>query len=77
MTRVDLDEKKIAKARENISRAGAFGSLQAVHGDALEYVMRVRTLRFASPTFKRRKAAPSEKNQSFTGARELGPTKEL
>src|SRR5688572_30298847 len=36
LTTVELDEKKVALARENISRAGAAGSVQAVHGDALD-----------------------------------------
>ena len=38
LTTVELDEKKFAWARENICRAGAAGSVQAVHGDALDYV---------------------------------------
>src|SRR2546426_7990340 len=37
LTTVELDEKKVALVRENMSRAGAAGSVQAVHGDALDY----------------------------------------
>jgi caffeoyl-CoA O-methyltransferase len=43
---VELDEKKVALARANISRAGAAGSVQAVHGDALEYATRFEEIAF-------------------------------
>jgi predicted O-methyltransferase YrrM len=46
LTTVDLDEKKFALARENISRAGAAGSVQAVHGDALDYATRFEQIAF-------------------------------
>jgi caffeoyl-CoA O-methyltransferase len=45
-TTVELDEKKFALARENISRAGAAGSVQTVHGDALDYVTRFDEIAF-------------------------------
>src|SRR5215470_12348134 len=40
LTTVELNKKKVALARENISRAGAAGSVQSVHGDALVYATR-------------------------------------
>jgi len=46
LTTVELDEKKFAMARNNISRAGAADSVQAVHGDALDYVTRVENIGF-------------------------------
>ena len=46
LTTVELDEKKVAMARENIARAGAGDSVQAVHGDALDYVTRVEEIAF-------------------------------
>jgi len=46
LTTVDLDEKKVALARENISRAGAGGSVQVVHGDALDYATRFEEIAF-------------------------------
>ena len=46
LTTVELDEKKVALARENISRAGAEGSVQAVHGDALDYTTRFEEIAF-------------------------------
>jgi len=46
LTTVDLDEKKVAFARENISRAGAAGSVQVVHGDALDYATRFEEIAF-------------------------------
>ncbi len=36
-TTVDLDERKFALARDNIARAGADSTVQAVHGDAFDY----------------------------------------
>lgn len=46
LTTVELDEKKVALARKNISRAGAAGSVQAVHGDALDYAARFDAIAF-------------------------------
>ena len=46
LTTVDLDERKVALARENISRAGAAGSVQAVHGDAPDYATRFEEIAF-------------------------------
>jgi caffeoyl-CoA O-methyltransferase len=43
---VELDEKKVALARENISRAGAADFVQAVHGDALDYATRFEQIAF-------------------------------
>ncbi len=43
---VDLDEKKVVLARENISRAGAGGSVQVFHGDALDYATRFTDIAF-------------------------------
>ena len=45
-TTVELSDEKFALARENISRAGAAGSVQAIHGDALDYVTRVEKIAF-------------------------------
>lgn len=46
LTTVELDENKFAMARQNISRAGAADSVQAVHGDALDYVTHVEDIAF-------------------------------
>jgi caffeoyl-CoA O-methyltransferase len=46
LTTVDLDEKKVALARENISRAGANGSVEVFHGDALDYATRFEDIAF-------------------------------
>ena len=46
LTTVELDEKKFALARENISRAGVRGSVQAVQGDALDYATRFEEIAF-------------------------------
>lgn len=46
LTTIELDEKKVALARENISRAGAAGSVQSVHGDALVYATRFENIAF-------------------------------
>jgi predicted O-methyltransferase YrrM len=46
LTTVDHDEKKVALARENISRAGASGSVQVFHGDAFDYAARGEPLAF-------------------------------
>jgi len=46
LTTVDLDEKKVALARENISHAGAEGSVQVVHGEALDYAARFEEIAF-------------------------------
>jgi predicted O-methyltransferase YrrM len=46
LTTVELDEKKVALARENICRAGTADAVQAVHGDALDYVSRFEQIAF-------------------------------
>ncbi len=46
LTTVDLDERKVALARENISRAGADDSVQVFHGDALDYATRFEEIAF-------------------------------
>lgn len=46
LTTVELNEEKFAQARENISRAGAAGSVQPVQGDALDYITRVEKIAF-------------------------------
>jgi predicted O-methyltransferase YrrM len=46
LTTVELDENKFAMARQNICRAGAADSVQAVHGDALDYVTCVEDIAF-------------------------------
>jgi len=46
LTTVDLDERKVAFARDNISRAGAGDWVQAVHGDALEHMTRFESIAF-------------------------------
>lgn len=46
LTTVDLDEKKVALARENVARAGAQGSVEVFHGDAFEYAARAENLAF-------------------------------
>ena len=46
LTTVDLDEKKVALARQNIARAGAAGSVQVSHGDALDYATRFEEIAF-------------------------------
>ena len=46
LTTVELDEKKVALARENISCAGAADFVQAVYGDALDYVTRFEEIAF-------------------------------
>jgi caffeoyl-CoA O-methyltransferase len=46
LTTVDLDEKKVALARENIARAGAGSSVQVVHGDAFDYATRFEEIAF-------------------------------
>jgi caffeoyl-CoA O-methyltransferase len=46
LTTVELDEKKVASTRENISRAGAAAFVEAVHGDALEYATRFEEIAF-------------------------------
>jgi predicted O-methyltransferase YrrM len=46
LTTVDLDEKKVALARENILRAGAGGSVEVFHGDALDYATRFADIAF-------------------------------
>ena len=46
LTTVDLNEKKVALARQNISSAGAAGSVQVFHGDAFDYATRFERLAF-------------------------------
>jgi caffeoyl-CoA O-methyltransferase len=46
LTTVEVDEKKVAMARENLARAGAGDSVQAVHGDALDYAIRFEAIAF-------------------------------
>jgi predicted O-methyltransferase YrrM len=46
LTTIEFDEKKVALARENISRAGAAGSVQTVHGDALDYATQFEEIAF-------------------------------
>ena len=46
LTTVDLDEKKVALARANISRAGAAASVEVVHGDAFDYATRFEEIAF-------------------------------
>jgi caffeoyl-CoA O-methyltransferase len=45
-TTVDLDKRKVALARENISRAGAADSVEVCHGDALDYATRFENIAF-------------------------------
>jgi predicted O-methyltransferase YrrM len=46
LTTVDLDENKVALARENIARAGAAGSVEVFHGDAFDFANRFDNLAF-------------------------------
>jgi predicted O-methyltransferase YrrM len=46
LTTVDLDEKKVALARENVARAGAADVVQVFHGDAFDYAARFENLAF-------------------------------
>ena len=46
LTTVDLDEKKVALARENISLAGAGDSVEVFHGNALDYATRFKDIAF-------------------------------
>lgn len=46
LTTVDLDENKVALARENISQAGAAGSVEVFHGNALDYAARFSDIAF-------------------------------
>jgi len=46
LTTVDLDEKKVALARDNIERAGATDSVQVFHGDAFDFAGRAEPLAF-------------------------------
>jgi caffeoyl-CoA O-methyltransferase len=46
LTTVDLNEKKVALARENIGRAGAADSVEVCHGDALDYATRFENIAF-------------------------------
>ncbi|HEY1269856.1 MAG TPA: class I SAM-dependent methyltransferase [Candidatus Binatia bacterium] len=40
VTTVELDEKKVAMARDHFAKAGAGTILQSIHGDGLEYAAR-------------------------------------
>jgi predicted O-methyltransferase YrrM len=46
LTTVDLDEKKVAWARESISQAGVEGLVEVFHGDALDYATRFNEIAF-------------------------------
>lgn len=46
LTTVDLDEKKVALARQNIANAGAADWVQVFHGDAFDYAGRNEPLAF-------------------------------
>ena len=46
LTTVDLNEKKVALARHNVSSAGAADSVQVLHGDAFDYATRFEKLAF-------------------------------
>jgi caffeoyl-CoA O-methyltransferase len=46
LTTVDLDEKKVALARQNVARAGAGDSVQVFHGEALDYANRFEKIAF-------------------------------
>jgi caffeoyl-CoA O-methyltransferase len=46
LTTVELNEQKVAYARENITRAGAADWVQAIHGDALDYATRLDEIAF-------------------------------
>ena len=46
LTTVDINEKKVAWARESIARAGAAGSVHVFHGDALDYATRFEEIAF-------------------------------
>src|SRR5262245_22241480 len=46
LTTVDLDEKKVALAQNNIAQAGADGSVQVFHGDAFDYAGQSEPLAF-------------------------------
>ena len=46
LTTVDLNERKVALARQNISSAGAEGSVQVFHGDAFDYATRFEEIAF-------------------------------
>ncbi len=46
LTTVDLSEKKVALAKENVSRAGATRSVEVHHGDAFDFAGRSEPLAF-------------------------------
>jgi caffeoyl-CoA O-methyltransferase len=46
LTTVDLNEKKVALAKENISRAGAASLIEVHHGDAFDFAGRAEPLAF-------------------------------
>lgn len=47
LTTVDLDESKVALARENIAKAGASEQVQVFHGNAFDYAGQSEPLAFA------------------------------
>lgn len=46
LTTVDLDEKKVALARQNVANAGAADWVEVFHGDAFDYAGRAEPLAF-------------------------------
>src|SRR5690242_7554954 len=46
LTTVDLDEKKVALAQKNVSRAGAADAIKVFHGNAFDYAIRFENLAF-------------------------------
>ena len=46
LTTVDLDEQKVALARENLAKAGASNQVQIFHGDAFDYAGQSEPLAF-------------------------------
>lgn len=59
LTTVDLDEEKVAWARENVSRAGAQDAVQVFHGNALDYAERFEEIAFCFSDIE-----PPERNAS-------------
>lgn len=43
---VELNERKVALVRENVARAGVADSVEAIHGDALDYATRFDEIAF-------------------------------
>lgn len=46
LTTVDLDDKKVALARQNVAKAGADGSVQVHHGNAFDFANQPEPLAF-------------------------------